>query len=161
MQQSNPPYIRSITILHLALLVGQLLLGIIIVSLVYFKNASYFSLQGISQQLLIACLLFSVVAYFAGNNLFKKKLEQINEEYNPVSQKLNDYRAANILRWAMMEGAVMFCIIIFFATGNYLIILIAGVMMLLFLSTRPTLLKTIRDLDISEAELEQNNEPGL
>ena len=129
-------------------------MAIIILSLVYFKNTDSFPLQSTSQQLLIACVVIAALAYFIGNLLFKRKLETINEGNSPVSKKLNDYRSANLMRWAIMEFATLFCIILFFLTGNYSILFVAAVMMVLFFTARPSSGKAVADLHISLPDLD-------
>lgn len=123
-------------------------------ALVYFKNTDSFPLQSRSLQLLTACVVIAALAYLAGNVLFKKKLETINESNSPVSKKLDDYRSANLTCWAIMEFAALFCIIIFFLTCNYSILIIATVMMVLFFTAKPTSEKAIADLHISLTDLD-------
>lgn len=154
MLQPTSSYIRANTILHFALLAGQFLMAIIFLGLVYFKNTDSFSLQSISQQLLIACIAIAALAYLGGNFSFKKKLETINEGNNSLSKKLDDYRSANITRWAIMEFATLFSIIVFFLTGNYSILIVAAVMMALFFAARPASQKAVADLHISLTDLD-------
>ena len=158
--QSSYPYIKAISVLHYALLAGQLLLGIIIFALTWLKKGNSFSLENISRQMLIACVVIAALAYLGGNLLFKNKLQNINEENNPVSKKLEAYRAANITRWALMEFATLFCIIVFYVTGNYSIMIVAAVMLLLFFTTRPGAGKTVADLNISLNDLDDMGPDG-
>lgn len=158
--QPTSSYIKAISILHYALLAGQLFFGIIMFFLVWLKRENSFPLENISQQMLIACIVLAALAYLAGNMLFKKKLENINEGNNPVSKKLDEYRAANITRWALMEFATLFCIIIFFVTGNYSIMIVAVVMILLFFTTRHSAQKTVADLGISLNDLDDSGNDG-
>lgn len=158
--QPTSPYIKAISVLHYALMAGQFLMGIIMFALVWLKKENSFPLQNISQQMLIACIVIAALAYLAGNLLFKKKLQNINEGNNPVSKKLDEYRAANITRWALMEFATLFCIIIFFITGNYSIMIVAAVMLLLFFTTKPGTEKTVAELNISLNDLDDIGTDG-
>lgn len=152
--QPTSTYIKSTSILHAALLAGQFLMAVIMFAVVWFKKENSFSLQNLSEQLLIACVVISAVAYLAGNLLFKKKLENIIVSNNTVSKKLEEYRGANILRWALMEIATLYSIIIFFLTGNYSILIVAALMMILFFTTKPGTGKTVADLNISLTDLD-------
>ena len=154
--QPSSPYIKAISILHYALLAGQLLFGIIMLALVWLRKENSYGLANISQQMLVACLVIAALAYLGSNQLFKKKLRDINEINNPVSKKLEEYRAASITRWALMEFATLFCIIVFFVTGNYSIMIVAAVMLFLFFTTRPGAEKTVSDLNISLNDLEND-----
>ena len=158
--QPTSPYIKAISILHYALMAGQFFFGIIMFVLVWLKKDNSFPMQNISQQMLIACIAIAAIAYLAGNMLFKKKLENINEENNPVAKKLEEYRAANITRWALMEFPTLFCIIIFFLTGNYSIMIVAVVMLVLFFTTKPGAQKTVADLGISLNDLDDSGTEG-
>ncbi|HXS55125.1 MAG TPA: hypothetical protein VN726_03310 [Hanamia sp.] len=155
MQATNSPEIRALSILHTALLVGQFLFALISLFLGYAKKISSSSLQQYPQQMLILSIVVGVVSYIAANRLFTKKLEQIKADYKPVSEKFNDYRAASLTRWALIEFASLFSIILFLTTNYYLILVVAVVLIFLFYSTRPTLQKIASDMGVSEIEIEQ------
>jgi hypothetical protein len=158
MRQTNPPEIKALFILHIALLIGQILFTLIFLLAAYFRNFTpTSSWQSYYNQLIILCIAIGVAAYAGGNILFTKKLEQIKGDSKSLPEKFNDYRAACITRWALMEFAALFCLILFFTTNNFVLLIIGATVMLLFYTTRPSLQKTASDLDISEAEIEQMN----
>ena len=152
--QTTPPYIRVLKILHLALMAGQLLFIVIMFSSVYFQRINTFPLANISGEILIAMIFIAALAYLLANSLFNKKLAIIRESNLDVPQKLENYRSANVIRWALIEAPVILCCIFFFVTGNYYILLIAVIMIFLFYSTRTGTEKTINDLQISLSVLD-------
>ena len=152
--QTTPPYIRVLKILHLALMAGQLLFIVIMFSSVYFQRINTFTLANISGEILIAMIIIAALAYLFANSLFNKKLAIIRETNLDVPQKLENYRSANVIRWALIEAPVILCCIFFFVTGNYYILLIAVIMIFLFYSTRTGTEKTINDLQISLSDLD-------
>ena len=156
MQQTKPSEIKALSIIHLALLLGQVFFTLISLFLIYSKNSSSSSssLQQYSQQLIILCIILGVAGYLFGKNLFRKKLEQINGDVKSVPEKFNGYRSACITRWALLEAPSLFSLILFFLTGNYIILVVGVAIMLLFFTTRPSLQKVVSDLGISEAEIE-------
>ena len=154
--QTTPPYIRVLKILHLALMAGQVLFILIMFSSVYFQKINDFKLESISMELLIASIILAALAYLGGKSLFNKKLAIIRESNFDVAKKLEDYRAANIIQWAMIEAPVILCCIFFFLTGNYYFMLIAVIMIILFYSTKTGTEKTLEDLQISLTDLEDN-----
>ncbi len=158
MQQSQPSGIKALSILHLALLAGQILFALISLFIVYGKGyTANPSWQNETNLFVFLCVTVGVAGYLAGSMIFRKKLEQINGNTKSVVEKFNDYRAASISRWALMEFAVLFCIIIFFITNNPIIIILGGICILLFFSLRPTLQKAASDLGINEIEIQQMN----
>lgn len=160
MQSSKASYVKSISILHLALLIGQFLFGIIILLLVHSIGDRTSRLKGIDQPLLILCLFLGVAACLGGTFLFRKKLDQINQDGKEIHKKLTDYRSASITRWAILESSILFSIIIFFITGKYLIISISLILIIFFASLRPTEKKITSDLNISEQEIDNLNQIG-
>lgn len=157
MQQTATPEIKTLSILHFAMFIGQLLFGIIALFLVYSKKFFSPFLTEYLELLISACILIGAAAYFTGNRIFKRKIEEINFHYTPLPQKLNEYRGASITRWAFMEFAVLISIIFFMLTNAYEIMIIAAAFMLVFVTFRPTTKRIAADLRIDEAELEQIN----
>lgn len=141
-------------IVHLALFVVQILFVLAMFSLVYFSLTNSFSLEDISNEILIASVFIFAIAYQGGETVFKRKLKAIRESNLPVLKKLDDYRSAFLIRWAIMEFAAILCAVFFFLTGNYYIILIASLLIILFFTIRPVFEKILSDLQISAEELE-------
>ncbi|MEP6748157.1 MAG: hypothetical protein ABJB86_10565, partial [Bacteroidota bacterium] len=67
-------------------------------------------------------------------------------------EKLNDYRTAAIIKWAMIEGAALFAIICFMITRNYAFIALAFALIIFFALQAPSKLKLMLQLQISESE---------
>ncbi len=153
MKKNNTSELKAITILHLSLLLGQLFFCITALILVYINKFHFLQLQNNSQEISAMCVVAAVTCYLTANSLFTKKLQEINENYKPLEERLNDYRAVSILRWAIFEFAVLLCIILFLITSNYVAIVIAGLLMLVFLGMRPTSQKISSQLGISQAEI--------
>lgn len=155
MQQKSSSDIKTLSVLHLALLMGQVLFVLISLFLGYFRNISSPSLQPYSQQLIILSIIVGIACFITANSLFRKKLQKINGDYKPPSERFNDYRATCITRWGLIEFASLFSIILFLLTNNYMILIVATVLIFVFFTTRPSLPKVASDLGISEIELEQ------
>ena len=145
-------YLKALSILHGALLTGMLLLAGIMIGLMYgFSMAA--PKPDLSQPMLIVAVVLCAFGFIASRRIFSQRVTQLNAGDVPVTRKLNDYRAACILRWALQEAPILFCIIAFFITGNTTIILLAGVMLALFFSTRPTVTAITNDCNVSDADL--------
>lgn len=158
MQQTKPTEIKALHILHKALFAGQVLFLLIASFITYGgKVQSASSLSLYPNQILLLCIGIGIAGYLAGNFLFRKKLAQINSDSKSLTEKLNDYRSASITRWAMMEFATLFCIILFLVAKINMLLIVAVALILLFLATSPSLRKTASDLNVSETEIEQIN----
>ena len=155
--QPTPAYIKMLKVLHLALMIGQVLLAIAMFSLVYFNITNTFELITISNEILIAAVVLSALAFLGGTSIFNKKLAAIHDNNFTTPQKLEAYRAANLIRWAMMEFVVILSCVLFFLTGNYYILLVVAIMILFFFTTRPGTDKTLADLQLSVADLDVAN----
>ncbi len=145
-------YLKALSILHGALLIGMLLLAGIIVGLMYgFSIAA--PKPELSEPMLIVAVILCAFGFIASRRIFNQRVMQLNAADVSVARKLSDYRAACILRWALQEAPILFCTIAFFITGNTTIILLAGVMLALFFSTRPTVATITNDCNVSDADL--------
>ena len=145
--------IKSLNILHKALLTGPVLLAAICFYLVYSEKI-IFQAQELDRSLQVMAIIIAVAGVFTGTSVFKKKLLQAREMEAGAAEKFAVYRAASILQWALLEGPSIFCIISFFLTGNYAFLALAGVVMFLFVMTAPSKTKILLQLQISEAELD-------
>ncbi|TXC78689.1 hypothetical protein [Luteibaculum oceani] len=98
--------IKAQRIIYFALFAGM----------VIFALLSVMKVNGISTQmkdapLTIVAVLLLLGTYFFGNKFYQKKLGEISPNLD-VNQKLALFQTASIIRWASMEGAVLFCIIL-------------------------------------------------
>jgi hypothetical protein len=68
------------------------------------------------------------------------------------TEKLQDYRKALIVRWAMVEAAALFVIICFFTAGNYSYAALAAALIIYFALQAPNKLKIMLQLQLNEQE---------
>jgi hypothetical protein len=67
----------------------------------------------------VVCILVSAGMFVAGFNIFKKKMLAARNDPGPGEQRMELYRAACILWWAMIEGPGLLAIVGFILTHNY------------------------------------------
>ena len=152
MQKENT--LKILIFLHKALLMGQILFSALCVYLVYTKTMLS-PAKELEKILQVAALIITTGGVYAGITIFKKKLLQIREMQASTKEKFALYRSAFIMQWALLEGPSIFCIACFLLTGNYAFLALAIVIMFLFVMTAPSKVKTITQLQISEAELDE------
>ena len=145
--------LKSLNILHKAMLAGQILFSAVCGYLVYAGIISP-SAKELDKVLQVVAIALSVAGVFAGMSVFKKRLLQIRDMQTGINEKFSAYRSACIIQWALLEGPVIFIIISFFLTGNYAFPALAIVLIFLFALQAPSKLKIALQLQVSEAELE-------
>lgn len=141
-------------LVHRALLFGQLLFIGAMFYLLYGKIANP-PLAGQDRTLQVIAILFSAIAFFAGNTIFRKKITAIRESSGSTVQgKFEKYRSACILQWALYEGAALFCGICLFLTGNYAFLALAVLLVFFFAVQAPDKNKMAQQLELSTADME-------
>lgn len=161
MQPKNLPEIKTMIILHAALLVGQVLFAVISFAVVFLGNTPNSSLGNYSNILILISVLTALGGYFISNIVFQKKLAHIKNSTASLAEKLEYYRSASIIRWALIEFATLLSIVLFLVTHNFIILAVAVVLIVIFFSKKPSLQMVATDLGISEMEIQQMDRPSL
>jgi hypothetical protein len=148
-QQTTQQYFKALSVLHFALITGVTLFIVI----AYFLRGAIAhgnneALANIFQYI-VPVLAFICIA--AGNVLYKKRVNDIKNKKN-LAEKLNDYRAAFILRDALLEGAALFAIIAYMLCSELILLGVAILLVLIFVFIKPTKDKLIKDLELSSDE---------
>lgn len=137
----NP--IKTLSILHLALLAGPLLAATI-----FYLNTEI-QMNGSSGDD-IFIYVFPIIALggvFASTFLFKIMLNNLKNTED-LQKKLAGYQTASLIKWALLEGPALLNIVWFATTGNLLFLTIAGVLLLFLFMQRPTKLKMENELEL-------------
>jgi hypothetical protein len=136
--------IKNLSIIHLALIAGQIMFIAVVLVL---KGQYEIILQPENDLFFFIVPGFAVMALLSSNMIFKKLLDKA-KLLNQHSDKLNNYRAACIVRYALVEGPSLFAIICYYLTGNLFYIFISGFCILYLFTLRPTKEKVEMDLMI-------------
>ncbi len=145
-------FLRSLNILHKAMLAGQLLLAVAAFLLRYLEWLPA-SLQELDQTLQVIALLLCAVAYFLGARLFRQRVEDARDGNGPAFDKAVVYRSAAILQWGLLEGASLFSSICFMLVGNLSFLFLAFALMIFFYLSGPSKMKLMLLLRLSEEEI--------
>jgi hypothetical protein len=136
-QTSSPNpnnFIKTTTIIHLGLLIGQVLFG----TVVFFSAQNpVVDLHPGNDVIFYVAPLMIIAAMFVGSLLYKQQIKK-SAEKTTVKEKLGVYQAALIMRCAASEGASFFCIAYTLITANLFYLILAGVNIIYFISIRPT-----------------------
>lgn len=145
--------LRSLQILHKALMLGPILFGALAFYLIYSGKFSP-TLTEQDQVLQLIAIAFSFAAVFIGSSIFKKKVFEIRDNQPTVAEKAAAFRPVCIVQWALLEGACIFCIICFLLTGNLAFLALAAAVMLWFGLTGPSKMKIMLLLRLNEEDME-------
>lgn len=138
-------FLRSISIIHLALLSGQVIFGIV----AYAQSARvFFGIHNMDDMFIFIVPVVAIGGFMAGYLIFKQQLIIIRSK-KPLGEKMISYQTALIMRYALLEGPSLLAIVAYLLNGNLFYLIVAGLLMLYFLFLRPTMEKVENDLDLN------------
>ncbi|HTB52098.1 MAG TPA: hypothetical protein VK718_04915 [Ferruginibacter sp.] len=146
--------IKTLSILHKTFLVSQIILGTIAFFLVY-NNFINVKQTGLEKPLQIISIILSVGGFIIGNAIFKMRITSIKEMKTTLSTKLEAYRGACIIQYALIEGPCLFTILGFLLTGDYSFLFLAGALVMIYLMLSPSKEKIVFQLELSDEEATQ------
>jgi len=144
---------KTLPIIHLALLIGQVLFGVAVYTITAQKS---FSFDGSADPFIYVSLALTLGGFTTGNILFTKQLQKITPE-STLSQKIASYQTAFIIRAALLEAPSLFSIVAYMQSGNLFFLAVCCLIILYFIFIRPTKDKIASDLNLDyneKAELE-------
>ncbi|NNF22508.1 MAG: hypothetical protein HKN67_11245 [Saprospiraceae bacterium] len=140
--------LKDLKILHLALVLGML----VVATLIYFLSDPEMNVLRINLQVDEALALLLAVANLIGVSYFHNKRLPGIQSMDSIEEKWINYRALQIMKYALVEGAGLIAIVIFFGKGNLLLLIIALVLTLTLYLMKPTRERTARDLNLTVEE---------
>ncbi|MFD0749399.1 hypothetical protein ACFQZS_04550 [Mucilaginibacter calamicampi] len=139
--------IRTINIIHLALIAGQALFA-----LVAFTNSQQTTVKfDEHDQFTFIIPGFAIASFLISNFLFKTLIAKAVNLPDLLS-KLTGYQTALIVRMAALEAISLFAIVTYILTSNFLFLLISVILMVYGVIIRPTVDKIADDLQLSYDE---------
>jgi hypothetical protein len=88
------------------------------------------------------------VCVMSAFSTYNKKIAFIQNSGLSLSQRLDQYRTALITYMALCEGAAIFAIIVFFLTGNFIVLIIVPIVLIAMFRKMPFPKTVIRDLNL-------------
>lgn len=159
MSNSSSSYFQSLRILHAAMLGGALLF-LAVVRFVLLNSEIIDAASVDDPLLLYTPAVVMLLGILFGEFMFQRQIKEARNLPSLVD-KLNAYRAASIVRWASMEGPVLFATVWFFLYADKYFMAIALVGMALLAFSRPIPQKTVQHLMLSEEESEKITSKGF
>jgi len=151
-------YLKTLFVMCYALIGGMVMFSII--SIVVSNSNGKHGFITEEQERLI---FYVVVAVFAMGGitssfaLFKGRLQAAKQKAG-LAAKLQDYKAAIIMRYALLEGPGLFSIVVYFLTGDIRVLIATAAIIALMVFIKPTREKLIADLELSSTEAMMMND---
>lgn len=144
--QSSKEYMRSLHIIHGAMLVGQVMFIATVHWIIAPKRVHEhdfaFNLVGGT----------TLVLGFALAYLLPLRIINDAKTKRGLREKLEVYRSALLINWAILEGICLFIGVCYMMTGEFAFVCAAIFTMVAFVLNRPTLNKLICKLDLDKSE---------
>jgi hypothetical protein len=150
MQQSNANAFTTLRIIHIALLAGMAAFDV--VSLITVKDFIVVD-ENMQRNLQVVCILLSGISLFAGFKIFKKKIFAARNSQEAGKKRMELYRTACILWWAMIEGPGIAAGIAFMLSGNYAFFALAVFHVLVLLAFSPRKANIVMFLNLDSKEV--------
>lgn len=144
--------IKALILIHTIMLV----MVILFTALSYFVAPKVMTTpvdNSLDKILQLVAVVLAVAAPFTAFTIFKKK--RLVWQTNPagLAEKIDDYRAACIMKFALLEGPILFCAVGYFLTQNTAFTILAVVLIFILAGQKPTVTLMTYDMNISRDEL--------
>src|SRR5690606_1016406 len=151
-------FLKTLSVLHLIIFAGILLLASYIFSLDNNATLNVFPKNDIFFYIVPALAL---LCFIGSNFIFKTYLNSITTN-NTLKGKLSGYQSASLIKYALIEAPAFLAIIMFMNEGNLYYMIIAGVLIAYFFMLRPSKEKIINDLNLNmEHRVQFNKEDEI
>ncbi len=156
MQRSNvpttvPQAFKITFLVWLALFMGQTFFLAVCLVLMFIGNMKFnSSLQNI---FLIIGIFLPMILIFTALKIFNQRIENIDKSKS-LLDKLNEFRTAAVIRWALIEACVFFNLVFFTIAGGQNNLLLGILILGYFGLNVPTKTKTISALQLNQNEID-------
>jgi len=141
-------FFKTITIIHLALVAGQALFGIVAF---FITNSTSLTLRPVGDIFFYVVPLLAITGIITGNFLFKQKLNSLSENTS-LKEKLSIWQTATIIKFATAEAPSLLGIAVYLITRNLFYLFVSGLVVLYFIWIGPKKENIAHDLHLSYDE---------
>lgn len=155
--QTSGGFLRAMKVTYWALFLGQFIFA----GLTFYINVNDPIQYGEQDpnDLFSYVVPMMVLGGIIGGHFLSKTAIQKAKEKASFKEKLESYRAALIIRYALMEGPNLFCIVAYLLSSNIVFMYIAISVMVFYLFFFPKTNQLISDLELNGKEIDQLNDP--
>lgn len=156
-QNTSKAYFTSLQIIYYALIAGQVMFGIICLSLIQsgkFETGD----TVLSSVFSIIVPLFAIAGIFGSVIMFRNILRE-HENKDSLPEMMPVYRGALIVRYALLEAPSFFSIVAYLLTGEIVLLGAAGLIIIYFITIKPTIARAVKDLKLNPDDEHTLNNP--
>lgn len=122
----------------------------------YLQNRS-FSASIVETDIFIYVVpLVAMIGYFTSKLIYQKQIQKISKEDSLV-KKLQEYQAASLVKYALIEGPAFLALFAYYMNGNAMHLVIAMSLLVYLFFQRPTLVKLKLELPLNLVEKKEFN----
>ncbi len=151
-------FLKIMSFLHLGIAATPIVLGILFYTQ---SQGARLNFDNSGDMFMAIVPVVAIGSIFIGDFIFRKMLGNLPKG-SSLRDKLAKFQTASMIKFALLEGASLFAIVIFSNTQNLTYIIIGAFLIFYLLLQRPTKDKIERLLDLRGAEkakFDQLNEP--
>ena len=148
--------LRSITIFFYTM-IGGLLLFTLIIFAINFLQLPALTDKSLEMIFLVVVFVSTVLLTAIATRNYSKRVAEIRSLELTLMDKLTMYRNALIVYAALCEGPGIFAIIVYFLTGNKLLLIAIAFVLLAMMLKRPEKFKIFNELQLSSGEQSELN----
>ena len=157
-QQTSSAYFRTVQVIYYALVAGQVIFGI--VALYLNQNSKfYYDTKGVGNTILYIVALFVFGGSAVSNLVFRNMISAIKSR-GTLTEKMTAYRSALIAKYSLLEGTSLFSIVAYYLTGNLLFLALSGLIIIVFLTIKPTTDRAAKELELNLNDEQAINDPN-
>ncbi len=143
---SLPGLLKTLSVLYFSFLGSQLLFALV----AFLKQSTtYFEFENSEDVFIYAVPVLAVAAFVASMLVYREQISTLTDK-GSLPEKFSGYQSAYLVRMAFLEAASIFGIIAFMLKGNLFSLVFTGLLILYFLTLKPSKDKVEADLDLSE-----------
>lgn len=148
-QESPKQIVRATRILFGALVMG-ICLFVLMTVIVNQLNGPLFEKNYLAYNdiFLGVTIVAGIGCVYGGRFFYTKAMASGNSLSESLAARLNQYRGSLIIYLAFCEGAALFSVVIFFLTGNYIVLTATGIMLAAMFVKAPTKGRIIQELGL-------------
>ena len=158
-QQTSKEYFGSLQIIYFGLIAGPVLFGAVLLIINQLIPPNF--AVNLIKDVLVYIVPFVAIGGILGSNLVFKSRLKLLKSCVSLNEKTADYRSALIVRYALLEGPSFFALVIYFLTGDVLFLGVAGLIVAVFLTIRPTMERAASDLDLNLNDKQAIKDPNM
>lgn len=145
-------YLRTLKMMHTTMLIGMIVFTVVVVVMMTSTTIFGESADAIHNVMKFVAPLVAVATFLGSGVLFKQRIDSVRTSNTTLRFRLEQYRTASIMRWAMLEGGVMTSLVGLLLTKNYYYAIFIFLLLVFFFLYAPSSEKIKTQLELNSAD---------